>query len=767
MFRARDRSSLSFLLLALFCVSALILPGCGSTSSSSTGPSPVVVTIQPTSANLFLGQTQQFQPSVTGTTNTGVAWKVNNVAGGNTATGAITAAGLYTAPANLPSPATVTVTAVSNADPQASGSAAVNLSDDIAVTVAPNPASIATGGAQVLTATVTGTGNPAKGVTWSVNGIAGGNATLGTIVANSVTTAVFTAPAALPSPPTVTVTATSIADATKSGNASVTITCSSTNSIAPQTASVALGQTQSFTASFCLAAGTAVAWDVNGVPGGNAILGTIVTTSSNSALFTAPPDLPALNPVAIHATGNLATGGSATAAATVTITSHVSVSVSPNSASVAVGQRASFTPNVTGSPDAAVTWSVNGVPNGNSTSGQVCQSGSNPCVAPTGPASASIDYLAPASLPATNPVTLTATSRADASKAGNAVVAISGAAGPVAIVISPPYAFVPASTGTLSTRQFFATVTGASNRAVTWRVQSGVPGQGCQGAACGSVDANGLYTAPTAAPSPNAISIVVTSQADSTKSATGIIALTSGPLIDVILPSSVLAGTVISFPLTVQGMNFVAGSGASASTILINGVARGTSCPAATSCSTALNPVDVQTAATLTVQVQNPGAPGALSNPVPFVIAPFVVSEDTIALSSAQPVATGRDIVVVEPTTAAASAAINVDFIGLLTGGNNCGVQGSPLSVMRPSSGTATVSICVHGTGLDPTFTYAFTGPNGGDIGITASAVTGLFPNTIELDLQIASTTLPGVRTLFITTLNHDRAAATGMLEVK
>jgi hypothetical protein len=37
----------------------------------------------------------------------------------------------------------------------------------------------------------------------------------------------------------------------------------------------------------------------------------------------------------------------------------------------------------------------------------------------------------------------------------------------------------------------------------------------------------------------------------------------------------------------------------------------------------------------------------------------------------------------------------------------------------------------------------------------------------IELDLQISSTTLPGLRTLFITTLNSDRAASTGMLEVQ
>jgi len=47
------------------------------------------------------------------------------------------------------------------------------------------------------------------------------------------------------------------------------------------------------------------------------------------------------------------------------------------------------------------------------------------------------------------------------------------------------------------------------------------------------------------------------------------------------------------------------------------------------------------------------------------------------------------------------------------------------------------------------------------------TAITGLLPNTIELDLQILSSTLPGVRTLLISTLNSDRAVATGMLEVE
>ena len=151
--------------------------------------------------------------------------------------------------------------------------------------------------------------------------------------------------------------------------------------------------------------------------------------------------------------------------------------------------------------------------------------------------------------------------------------------------------------------------------------------------------------------------------------------------------------------------------------------------------------MDVQSAGTLTIQVQNPGTPPALSNTVPFVIVPFDVSVDTISLGAAQPISTGNDIVVVEPTTAAASSPINVDFIGFLTGGNTCGVQGSPLTVVRPASGSATVSICVYGDGLDPTFTYAFTGPSGApggsDIGVAASAIAGLFPGMIELDLQI------------------------------
>jgi hypothetical protein len=763
----------SAIALVILCVAAIAEINCGIAGTpSNVAPSSVSVTVTPASASLSLGATQQFQAIVTGSSNATVTWEVNSVPGGEANFGTISVAGLYTAPATLPSSTSVTVTAISQADKHASASAIVSLTDEIVVMVAPTAVSIPTASEQVFTVNISGTGSGASGVTWSVNGIAGGNSTIGTIVATSSSTALYTAPTAPPSPATVTVTATSAADSSKFGNASVTITCAATNSISPLLASVSLGQPQAFTASFCLAAGAVISWDVNGIASGNSTLGTIVPSSATTALYTAPTDLPGTNPVTIHATVSPQPGsGAEVASATVTITSGVTVSVMPANATLSIGQRASFAASVTNTSDTTVTWSVAGIPGGNLAVGQVCESGTNPCVVPTTPGSGAVDYLAPTSAPATNPVALTATSHADPSRSGAAIITVTSETGPVSVVISPAYSFVAPSTGVASTQQFFATVTGSDNAFVTWTVQSGVAAQGCSGTACGSVNGSGLYSAPTSAPSPNAISVTATSQADPTKSASAAIAITSGPVIEVILPSSVMAGAVEGFPLVVQGANFVAGSGAGASVIIFNGVARSTTCSAETACTTALNPTDVQSAGTLTIQVQNPGTPPALSNLVPFVIVPFDVSVDTISLDSVQPISTGDDIVVVEPTTAAASSPINVDFIGLLTGGNTCGVQGSPLTVVRPASGSATVSICVHGNGLDPTFTYAFTGPSGApdgsDIGVTASAVTGLFPDMIELDLQIANTTLPGVRTLFITTLNNDRAVATGMLEVE
>jgi hypothetical protein len=56
-----------------------------------------------------------------------VIWQVNNAVGGNAASGTISAGGVFTAPASLPSPAAVTVTAVSAANPAQISTATITL----------------------------------------------------------------------------------------------------------------------------------------------------------------------------------------------------------------------------------------------------------------------------------------------------------------------------------------------------------------------------------------------------------------------------------------------------------------------------------------------------------------------------------------------------------------------------------------------------------------------------------------------------------------
>ncbi|MGA2979868.1 MAG: PQQ-binding-like beta-propeller repeat protein [Terriglobales bacterium] len=85
----------------------------------------------------------------------------------------------------------------------------------------------------MFTAQVTGTGSFSTGVTWSVQGVNGGNTTVGTIVAGQ-----YTAPAVAPTPSNFTITATSAQDTTKSGNSTVTVYApASLISIVPNAAS--------------------------------------------------------------------------------------------------------------------------------------------------------------------------------------------------------------------------------------------------------------------------------------------------------------------------------------------------------------------------------------------------------------------------------------------------------------------------------------------------------------------------------------------------
>src|SRR5438477_509188 len=116
----------SWVWLAGAGVSVLELVGCAGVLTTKT-PILVSVTISPTAATVAAGGTQPFTAMVQNTSNTAVTWQVNGMTGGNATVGTISSSGLYTAPGVVPNPATVTVTAVSQADATKSAAAQVTI----------------------------------------------------------------------------------------------------------------------------------------------------------------------------------------------------------------------------------------------------------------------------------------------------------------------------------------------------------------------------------------------------------------------------------------------------------------------------------------------------------------------------------------------------------------------------------------------------------------------------------------------------------------
>ncbi len=287
---------------------ALLLSGCTGLvkSGGTTPPPPGQLTVTPASATIRGGDTQPFTAQTSDGSTPALAWSVSGVAGGNASMGMISASGVYTAPQFPPAPNTVTIGVTETTDASKTAGSAVMLENPtpqlasltptsipvgaftltatgsnfapgatilfgmttltttrvsstqlmatgtattsqvgsigvtvqnpnpgpitsaklnaqivgnsaIAVAVAPPSATVRAGGTQSFTATVMGSTNTS--VTWSVNGVAGGSATTGTINAGGV----YTAPVNLPNPNTITVTASSAADATKQGNSGVTL----------------------------------------------------------------------------------------------------------------------------------------------------------------------------------------------------------------------------------------------------------------------------------------------------------------------------------------------------------------------------------------------------------------------------------------------------------------------------------------------------------------------------------------------------------------
>ncbi len=191
-------------------------------SAKVTQSAPVSVSVSPVSSTLYGGNTQQFAATVANSPTQTVTWAQPTV-------GSISSSGLYTAPSSITTQQAVTVTATSTADTTKSGSATVTLMPPIAVSVSPTSASLCAGYTQQFTATVANTTNQA--VNWTIS------PSLGSVSASGL----YTAPASFTQ--TVNVTATSVADSTKSASATVTPTttnCTGQQPISINTSSISL-----------------------------------------------------------------------------------------------------------------------------------------------------------------------------------------------------------------------------------------------------------------------------------------------------------------------------------------------------------------------------------------------------------------------------------------------------------------------------------------------------------------------------------------------
>jgi hypothetical protein len=292
------------------------------------------------------------------------------------------------------------VITVDNPAPGPSVSNSVNLivQGGVAVMIAPATAMVRIGNQQTFTVMVTGALN--LNVTWTVNGEAGGDPAIGTIAANGT----YTAPLTLPTSNTVTVTATSVEDPTRSSSATVTLE----NPIP-----VISGVTPTeYTAN------TQFEMTVNGTgftPGSIVDLGGV----SLSTTYIAQTQLVAVGSPTLAQVGTVPVtvvnpnpGGSTSAPFNVTVVgpnSNITVTVSPKTATLGAGNVQQFQATVTGSLDLSVTWSVNGVIAGNSSVGMIDFEG---------------NYTAPNNIVGLGSVTVTATSNANTAKSDSAVVTL-------------------------------------------------------------------------------------------------------------------------------------------------------------------------------------------------------------------------------------------------------------------------------------------------------------------------------------------------------
>lgn len=532
---------------AAVCISAIAvtIAGCGSVSGSGAKAAPISVVSSSGAtgqvSSLAVASTAKLSMTpINDSLHAGVDWTVT--CGGNPVTGSVVngacgtlspahttdgAATLFTAPSVVPIGTTVTITATLTGNPSQSSSVSLTIVTlPIAVSfINSAPSSLEVNGtAEFLIQVIN---DPAgAGVFWT--------ATCGSIACgsfNPVTSPTlsgtqYTAPTTVPAGGSVTITATSLTDTTKSASATVPITAPVvvpiSVGIAPATFYV---QTSGDARSFHLTAtvsndpaSAGVDWTVTC---GGSKCGTVVshTASGGTETFFGPATVPPGGTVTITAKSTTDPTKSAFATATVVTTAPIVVTMSSAPpANLAEGSQAPLAATVASdSNNLGVNWTA------------AC--GSASCgsfnLSPAHTASGGqIVYTAPASVPAGGAVTITASSPAASSSnptPSNPAVAVTTIVTKppsLSFVQSPPAAMAGAAQAPVSA----AVANDVAPGGVTWTVQcvNSVAGD------CGWIapyqtasGATAIYTAPpvTAASlvssGQTSVTIVATSTADS------------------------------------------------------------------------------------------------------------------------------------------------------------------------------------------------------------------------------------------------------------
>ena len=210
--------------------------------------------------------------------------------------------------------------------------------------------------------------------------------------------------------------------------------------------------------------------------------------------------------------------------------SSITVAVVPSSATVPLGDTQQFAATVTGTSNSSASWLINNVVGGNSIVGTISSAGL---------------YEAPASLPS-SAVTVTAVSNANGATSASAVVTLAGSGTPAISVTSTPAGVTNIYTS--ATQQFNATVVGETNTAVNWLVNNVAGGN----STVGTIDTTGLYTAPSAVPSPALITITAVSQASASVSGTYPVTIVTAPQANPPSPQTISPGSSANYSLSLN-----------------------------------------------------------------------------------------------------------------------------------------------------------------------------------------------------------------------